>query len=632
MSYQLNKTNGAILTELIDGQIDTESTNLTLVGRNFTGYGEAFNENFIKLLENFANTAAPSNPLTGQLWWNTSAQRLQVYDGAQWKASGGPFVQSSQPVMVAGDLWINDLTNQFFSYDGTDLTLIGPLYTEQQGISGFEVVNVRDLQSRLRPVVKLYVGGRNNLVAVISNLEFTPQYAERILELVNVQNPNGIIFKGINIVDQDNFKLLGIATGANALITSEGDVVTAGDFLSAVANDSTIGTIDILNNGGLTIGLNKNNKQYVFANRFRIENQFADEDISLRVVSSALGGVTVDTIYIDASTARIGIFNNLPQYTLDVSGDLRVTGNLLVEGATTSIEVSTLKIEDKNIELATFSDSVVGDDTAADGGGIILKSSTGDKTILWDRITNSWTSNKSFDLDTSALHYSIGNSIKLTNTSLTNILYANDLIQIGTLINLDVDDININGTTISNDSGPINISTTNGINLTGGSGQISIVDNKRITGMADPLANQDAATKIYVDTEVANETIVFSLDITGLGVGVTLQNNVRAYLTDLYTPGTINTGKFARIHTVSYSGATVTGINVSITTQPNTTGVLTKSYIAVDSNGTQNEAVVQDIVSSNTATGAVVLSPIRGLMVYQSNGVSWGHISTSNYP
>lgn len=632
MSYQLNKTNGAILTELIDGQIDTESTNLTLVGRNFTGYGEAFNENFIKLLENFANTAAPSNPLTGQLWWNTSAQRLQVYDGAQWKASGGPFVQSSQPVMVAGDLWINDLTNQFFSYDGTDLTLIGPLYTEQQGISGFEVVNVRDLQSRLRPVVKLYVGGRNNLVAVISNLEFTPQYAERILELVNVQNPNGIIFKGINIVDQDNFKLLGIATGANALITSEGDVVTAGDFLSAVANDSTIGTIDILNNGGLTIGLNKNNKQYVFANRFRIENQFADEDISLRVVSSALGGVTVDTIYIDASTARIGIFNNLPQYTLDVSGDLRVTGNLLVEGATTSIEVSTLKIEDKNIELATFSDSVVGDDTAADGGGIILKSSTGDKTILWDRITNSWTSNKSFDLDTSALHYSIGNSIKLTNTSLTNILYANDLIQIGTLINLDVDDININGTTISNDSGPINISTTNGINLTGGSGQIAIVDNKRITGMADPLANQDAATKIYVDTEVANETIVFSLDITGLGVGVTLQNNVRAYLTDLYTPGTINTGKFARIHTVSYSGATVTGINVSITTQPNTTGVLTKSYIAVDSNGTQNEAVVQDIVSSNTATGAVVLSPIRGLMVYQSNGVSWGHISTSNYP
>lgn len=67
MSYQLNKTDGTILTDLIDGQIDTESTNLTLVGRNYTGYGEFFNENFIRLLENFSNNAAPSNPLTGQL-------------------------------------------------------------------------------------------------------------------------------------------------------------------------------------------------------------------------------------------------------------------------------------------------------------------------------------------------------------------------------------------------------------------------------------------------------------------------------------------------------------------------------------------------------------------------------------
>ena len=72
MSYQLNKTDGTLLLDLIDGQIDTASTNLTLVGRNYTGYGEYFNENFIKLLENFSNTAAPSNPITGQLWWDST--------------------------------------------------------------------------------------------------------------------------------------------------------------------------------------------------------------------------------------------------------------------------------------------------------------------------------------------------------------------------------------------------------------------------------------------------------------------------------------------------------------------------------------------------------------------------------
>ena len=124
MSYQLNKTDGTILTDLIDGQIDTESTNLTLVGKNYSGYGESFNENFIRLLENFANTAAPSNPLSGQIWWDTAEQRLKVYDGIGWKASGGPYVQATQPQMVAGDLWIDNLNNQIFKNLQNKLTRI----------------------------------------------------------------------------------------------------------------------------------------------------------------------------------------------------------------------------------------------------------------------------------------------------------------------------------------------------------------------------------------------------------------------------------------------------------------------------------------------------------------------------
>ena len=56
MSYKLNKTNGELLVDLVDGQLDTTSTDISLVGRNYKGYGEAFNENLIKLLENFAKT------------------------------------------------------------------------------------------------------------------------------------------------------------------------------------------------------------------------------------------------------------------------------------------------------------------------------------------------------------------------------------------------------------------------------------------------------------------------------------------------------------------------------------------------------------------------------------------------
>jgi len=114
--------------------------------------------------------------------------------------------------------------------------------------------------------------------------------------------------------------------------------------------------------------------------------------------------------------------------------------------------------------------------------------------------------------------------------------------------------------------------------------------------------------------------VVFSLDITALGSGLTLQSNVSGYLNDLFPSNPGNTGKLARIHTVSYSGATVSGINVTVTETPNITGVLSVSRVAVDSNGTQNESVIQDIVSSNTASGVAVLTPIRGLMVFESSG------------
>ena len=182
MSYQLNRTNGELLTDLIDGQIDTNSTNLTLVGKNYSGYGEAFNENFIRLLENFSNTAAPSNPLSGQLWWDTSEQRLKVFDGTVWKASGGPYVQSSRPQMVAGDLWIDSLNNQVYAYDGSDTILMGPIYTDSQGISGFQIADILDSTSRPRTVAKLLIGG--TLVGIFSKVQFTPIYSAKSLSML----------------------------------------------------------------------------------------------------------------------------------------------------------------------------------------------------------------------------------------------------------------------------------------------------------------------------------------------------------------------------------------------------------------------------------------------------------------
>ena len=77
MSYILNKTDGTLLVTLVDGSIDTTSTDITLVGRNYKGFGEFINENYIKMLENFSSRSAPTNPLKGHLWYETSDARLK---------------------------------------------------------------------------------------------------------------------------------------------------------------------------------------------------------------------------------------------------------------------------------------------------------------------------------------------------------------------------------------------------------------------------------------------------------------------------------------------------------------------------------------------------------------------------
>jgi hypothetical protein len=114
------------------------------------------------------------------------------------------------------------------------------------------------------------------------------------------------------------------------------------------------------------------------------------------------------------------------------------------------------------------------------------------------------------------------------------------------------------------------------------------------------------------------------MDITGLGTGVTLQNAVGNFLADMYSPAGINLGKIARIHTTSYSGATVQGVDIE--------SIKNISLIAVDSNGTQNESVVQDIVfDPEGASGTVILTPSRTMMVYQSTGSTWQYQSTTTY-
>jgi len=327
--------------------------------------------------------------------------------------------------------------------------------------------------------------------------------------------------------------------------------------------------------------------------------------------------------------------NRLPEYTLDVEGDLRVTGDLIVEGSRVALDVQTLRVQDKVIEIGVLNDSTELTNAQADSSGISVNSSAGSKDILWKTVTNAFTSNVNFDLLNSSSTYKIGGVDKLTNTSLVNITTALDLTQIGTLTILQVDEININGKIISS-TNDMAITSTNGIAITAGA-DINITDSQKITGVGKAVSARKAAelsvtestagtvtTKAYVDEEISTETIVFSMDITGLGTDSTLQNAVAGYLNDLYPAVTLTTNKIARIHTTSYAGATVQGVDVE--------SAKNVSYISVDSNGTQNESVVQDIVfDAGGASGIVILTPSRAMMTYKSTGASWVHQTTVAY-
>jgi hypothetical protein len=137
MAYIINKFSGEQLIVLEDGTIDT-STSLGLVGRNYVGYGETQNENFIYLLENFAGDSAPQRPLTGQIWFDTDTKLANIYDGINWNPIGVK-VSETEPIdPTSGSLWLDTTSDQLKIYNGTEWGLVGP-----EAVAGFGITRAR---------------------------------------------------------------------------------------------------------------------------------------------------------------------------------------------------------------------------------------------------------------------------------------------------------------------------------------------------------------------------------------------------------------------------------------------------------------------------------------------------------
>lgn len=177
MSYTIYKSDGSVLTTIADGALDN-TTNLTLPGPNYVGYGQKLNENLVYLLENFSsNTVPTSNNLQGQLWFNKSNQTLNVFTDQGYLPVSGATISGTQPAIAKiGDTWFNSTTNQFYVYDGTGFNFIGPLYTKAMGgQAGAIPVAVGDANSAgvYHNIVQIQFAG--TIIAVFSSdATFTP--------------------------------------------------------------------------------------------------------------------------------------------------------------------------------------------------------------------------------------------------------------------------------------------------------------------------------------------------------------------------------------------------------------------------------------------------------------------------
>lgn len=598
MTYRINKTDGNLLVDIPDGILDVDSTSITLIGRNVINFGEAYNENLVKLLENFASTSQPEKALTGQLWYDTSSGKLKVFDGSGFRSSGGPIVETRLPEnIVAGDLWIDTTNKQLRFFDGSNSLgfLAGPIYTAADGESGFFVERILDTNNRSHTIVKLKSGG--NLIGIFTGDTFRPlnpidqftggtyiatalyrkgdrvKYFNSTYEaVIDLPSTNilptdtnywreVILQPGFTAAASANIKFNVTATRSEGILTATGEAKLADQIVYNDEDGVIVGSLNLQSNNGLTLGGFSNVRHRIEGSTYFIQNDILNSDISINVKNTVESATPaeVSAVFIDASANRIGLFNSAPTATLDVDGDVVIAGNLTVGGSTVTVNSTTVEIEDKNIVLGNTETPT---DLTADGGGITLKG-TVDKTIIYEQTGENWAFSENIKIS-SGKSFKIGTSAVLSETTLgSTVTTAEGLVELTqTLQYINVDQLRLDGDVLSN------VNLNGDIVLeTSGAGVVS-VSNTKIVNLANPTDEQDAATKFYVDFSVFNRGITLTMDVTGIGtdpdpeaadaqenafIVATLDTIAPIYDSITNPTGVVTPGAYARIQTSSIS-------------------------------------------------------------------------------
>lgn len=314
MAYIINRFSGEQLLSLEDGTVDN-TTDLKLIGKNYSGYGEAQNENFLFLLESFAGSTSPSKAISGQVWFDSSTNKLKYYTGTTWKTAGGAEVSSVQPAgLVEGDLWYNSNTNQLFARtSANEFVLVGP-QAAGSGTTQLLSTNVASSPSDVNvPVIIALID--NNPIYMISDTAFTPSSNQPAsLDDYDIPGHFPTVKKGITLIrtpsdgvtvaDDDTVLpyLWGTASNAEKLggLDSSNFVRTSGAGTS----------VDFQNDAGIKVGDSLDFQMHVTnGNEATLSNLLGDE-IKFQTYTSGTGLIEIARIQNGSDTGLMPFIDN----------------------------------------------------------------------------------------------------------------------------------------------------------------------------------------------------------------------------------------------------------------------------------------------------------------------------------
>ena len=370
MAYTINRTDGTAIATITDGTIDT-STSLTLFGKSYSGFGELLNEDLVKLLENSASTSAPTAPLKGELWFDTSTGQLKVYDGTAFEPTGGSQPSATAPTSPSiGDLWIDTDDDQVYVYSGNSLShqtndkweLIGPVFTKGQTLSGFKIETLGSSGGN-KVVSSMYAG--NTRVAILSKEAFTPSTSQTGFATVSA---------GLTLNSTLGAVFSGSTTSASAIDVSgttntSGTVIAGGNFLRADAADTTTGALTIDNDTGILIGDESELTISVSSGHVTVAQTSQDKDLSFTIND---GGSTVTPLKFTGSTGAVTIVGNV-----DITGTLTVSG----------------EYDAKSVAINTYDDAFIklnNGNSETDSGVIVETGDSDDARLFYDVSEDEW--------------------------------------------------------------------------------------------------------------------------------------------------------------------------------------------------------------------------------------------------